>query len=429
MFSTALLSFSTLLSVSADSTVVARVGLYSITAAELQESFEFGPSFIRTSGGGRSPLRRHLEYMVYERLMALKAKQLGYDTTEFVADRVAALEEDLAVDELYREEILSRIKITEEELEEAVQKARIRIRFRWIYAKTSVEADRLSGLTRKGASFDSLFAVQGEKERFLETTVLNLEKENPDLARELAGARSQEIRGPMSGSDGFYIVRIDEIWQNPIVTQSEEARLRNEVVRTLTSVMADRRAGEYVRREMQSVNPVIKAEGLNIVRAHLAANGLSQERRKEWEIPETFMTEAGPRPISALPEFLGKTLVTFGRMHFSVGDYLRWFEIRQFQLKTRSPEAFTSSIKRTIWKMVQDHLLSRKASERGMHLRKSVDFERGIWEAKMLYLAGRSHFIRMIHIPDSAVRARYELEKRRTKEVKAFGEAEKGIRM
>ena len=45
--------------------------------------------------------------MIYERLLATEADKQRLDTTLFVRERLSALEEDVAVDELYKEEILS----------------------------------------------------------------------------------------------------------------------------------------------------------------------------------------------------------------------------------------------------------------------------------------------------------------------------------
>lgn len=394
----------------ADSAIVARVGPFMISERDLFESYEFGPAFIKRL---QNPLRRHLEYMIYERLIAIMAQHARYDTSAFVKERVQALEEDLAVDELYRQEILSRVKLTPDELQTGIQKARIQIRFRWIYAESRDEAQRLAGFLKRGASFDSLFALQGDPtSRTMETSILRLERDNPDFAQKLAKLQSQSISEPIAGPDGFYVVRMDEIWQNPILTHAAEEQLRHQAVALLTSAKTDELAREYVREKMLVANPVIKAEGSNIVRAYIAEKGLSKDRRVEWQIPATFMTEAGPRPIGESPEFLGKTLVAFADQSFTVRDFIRWYDIRQVQLQTRSLEAFNSSLKRTIWKMVQDKLLSREAYARGLHMRDTVKHETKQWEAKLLYLAGRAHLMRTMEIPIEQVRARYEARRK-----------------
>ncbi|MEX0602667.1 MAG: hypothetical protein WD295_04950, partial [Bacteroidota bacterium] len=285
------------------------------------------------------------------------------------------------------------------------------------YARSLDDARPMSAALKRGASFDSLFATREDSSaRTMETTILNLERDNPDLARELANLPIHHPSEPIAGPDGFYIVRIDRMWQNPLLTQSAEDQYRHQAISIVTAAKADERAREYVRGKMVVANPVLKAEGFNIVRAYIAEKGLSKDRRVEWQIPATFMTEAGPRPISISPQFLGNTLVTMADHAFTVRDFIRWYDIRQLQLNTRSPEAFASSLKQAVWKMVQDGLLSREAFARGFHLQDTVTYETKKWEAKLLYLAGRSHLLRTIVIPETDVRARFEEYTARTRD-------------
>jgi hypothetical protein len=167
---------------------------------------------------------------------------------------------------------------------------------------------------------------------------------------------------------------------------------------------------------MKAANPVIRAEGFNIVRAYVADKGLSRDTRVKWDIPSTFMTEAGPQPIGTSGEFLSRPLVVFGNNMMTVRDYVVWFDIRQFQLKTSSLEAFNSSIKRTIWKMVQDRLLSNEAYARQLNQRDVVKKETGKWNAKLLYLAGRSSILKAINISDDSLKREYERTKARYKD-------------
>jgi hypothetical protein len=95
---------------------------------------------------------------------------------------------------------------------------------------------------------------------------------------------------------------------------------------------------------------------------------------------------------------------------------VRWFDIRQFQLKTRSLAAYNSSIKRTIWKLVQDKLLSSEAYGRRLDRRDDVKRETGKWNAKLLYLAGRSSVLRGITIDDQDLKRDYERTKARYKD-------------
>ena len=315
--------------------VVATVGHFSITAQDLLDSYEVGPAFVKRYP---DPLRKHLEYMIFERLLALEAERKGYDTSLFVRARVAALEEDLTVEELYKDDVLSRVTVSNKEIEDGIRKERLSVHIRWLYAANKGEAKVLESELKRGVSFDSVYAVNCGKDssdRSLETTLLRLEQNTPELARSVAQLKTGRVSAPVEGPDGYYIVKLDRVWQNPLVTETENARLKGDVVRTLTASRADQLASAYVKGRMTGANPVIKAEGFNIIRALIADRGLTHDTRVQWEIPSTFMTEAGPRPIAYSQELMNRPLVAFDKRALTVGDYATWFDIRQFQLKTR----------------------------------------------------------------------------------------------
>ena len=391
--------------------VIAAVGRVTITKQDLLDSYEFGPAFVKRL---RNPLRKHLEFMIDERLLALEAERLRYDTTQFVRERVAALEEDLTVDELYKDDVLSHVKLSEKEVEAGIQKAKMNLRLRWLFSDNKRQAEQLSEQLKSGASFDSLYVAQEDSaNRNLATTLLKLESDAPDFATGIRALRTQQVSAPLQGPDGYYIVRIDQVWQNPLMSETEYERLKYATVEALRTAQAGKLAAEHVRTKMKSSHPVIKADGFNIVRAFLADKGLSRDTQVKWAIPSTFMTEAGPMPINASERFLKRPLVTFAGQTLNVRDYVRWFDVRQFQLKRSSLAAFNSSVKQTIWKMVQDKLLSQEAYSRGLNRRTEVAHEAKKWEAKLLYLAGRSHLLRTISIPDSALKKQYQQAKKR----------------
>ena len=339
-----------------DSSVIATVGHFKISTDDLTASFEFGPAFVKRRN---EPLLEHLRFMIDERLFALEGEENRLDTAAFIRMRVKALEEDGSVEQLYRQDILSKVSLIEEQIQNDTRKAKITVSLRWIYVPSTVEADHLNTALKNGLSFDSLYQKQYAHDvepdsRSLETTMLKLERDNPELASKLAKMKRGSVSPPISGKDGYYIFRLDEARQNPITTETEFAELKNQAIEVRTQLIADGLADAYVKQLMKKNEPVIKADGFNILRAYLADKGLSKDAKVKWEIPSTFMTEAGPQPIKNSGKFLNKTLATFAGRSITIREYAEWYDIRQFQFDTRSLEAFNRSVKKTIWKMVQD---------------------------------------------------------------------------
>jgi hypothetical protein len=397
-----------------DSSIVATVGSYRISAEDLLTSFEFGPAFVKRH---RDPLCEHLKYMIYERLFALEAEQNGLKAVDFVKDRIQALEEDGAVEQLYRQDILSQVKISDEQILNDTRKAKITLSLRWIYTPTRSDAERSEKLFAAGVSFDSLFAMQFDSTtstdgRSLQSTLLKLERDNPELAKTVSVLTVGKKSAPVQGKDGFYIFHLDKAEQNPITTESEFTELKNQAIEIRTKVIADGLADQYVKNIMKPNNPVIKADGFNILRAYLADKGLSRDTKVKWDIPATFMTEAGPQPIRNSGKFLNQPLMTFGGRTITIREYAQWYDIRQFQFDTRSLEAFNSSVKKTIWKMVQDKLLSEEAYKRGLDKLPFVANETSKWESKLLYLSQRAALARAINMSASILKEYYTAHKK-----------------
>lgn len=120
--------------------VVATVGRFSITTKDLLDSYEFGPAFVKRQA---HPLRKHLEFMIDDRLLALEAERLKYDTTAFVRNRVSSPEEDLTVDQFYQHEVLSNVKLRGKK-EFDGHKATTNLRLRWILSTEKHDTEQIS---------------------------------------------------------------------------------------------------------------------------------------------------------------------------------------------------------------------------------------------------------------------------------------------
>ncbi len=398
--------------------IVAKVGEYDITVGDLFESYEIGPAFVKLLP---DPLESHLRYMIYEHLLAHEAITRGYDITKFFNDRLFAIEEDLTVDELYHDEILSSVELTEENIYAGIAKARVNMRLRWLFAESKYEAEQLYEQYHTGVPFDSLFARQmlsadGNTGRKLETTQLFLERDNMEFARQLYDVKTQEVSEPIEGPDGYYIVRIDELWQNPILPGHEYQQLKEQAITVLTQLKADELSERYVQRLIQEENPEIIINGMNVVRAYLAEQGLTDDQIEDWDIPLTLLTEGGPQKITETPEFLEIPVATSLSLTLTAQDYLEWFDIRQFQLKRSSRELFNASIMLSVKKMMQDKLLSREAYTRGLHERERVVHEVRKWKAKLLYTMMRRAINRSIEISDAMIESYYTRNRNRFKD-------------
>jgi len=112
--------------------IVASIGPTNITAEEFHYSYEFGPAFIKRKIDSKI---RHLNYMINEKLLALDGYSRNINRNDEVASIIKDFENDLATEEMFKEDILKNVEISEEEIDTVVTQKQLELDIRWLYAQ------------------------------------------------------------------------------------------------------------------------------------------------------------------------------------------------------------------------------------------------------------------------------------------------------
>ena len=158
--------------------VIASVGPISISSEEFYYSYEIGPAFIKRKKDSKE---RHLKYMINEKLLALDGYSRSIDKKENVESLLSDYENDLATEEMFKDDILSNVKISEGEIDTIVTQKQLELDIRWLYASSEEKLNNYTNALSYGASFDSLYQLQFEDsiyhdDRSLQTNRFNLGK-------------------------------------------------------------------------------------------------------------------------------------------------------------------------------------------------------------------------------------------------------------
>jgi len=395
-----------------DSIIVARVGTLAITAKEFLISYEFGPGFVRYY---KNPKRTHLDFMINEKLVALDGYAQNVQETKQVNEVLTAVEQDLATEELYKDDIYRRVQVSNDEIENGVKKAKVHLNLKWLYSKAPQEMKAQKQLLDSGVPFDTLFqkqlndSIQADA-RSMEVTKFRLEKDNEILSKIVDTLAQGKTSGVIQAPDGYYIVKVEEIWSNPITTEAEYTQLRYYTERTLRQHKADVLSDRYVDSTLKSRSPIIKRRTFNLLQGALGKKVLPQDKFEKWNLTRQVMTEAGPINVADIDRYRNEVLVQLRGGTVTLGEFLEWYRLRQydFAFKISSPQSFFASLEGIVWRMVRDKLLTEEAYRRGLQLREVVRVERKRWEDKLSYMAMKYAKIDTIKLDDAQVRQYYE---------------------
>jgi hypothetical protein len=215
---------------------------------------------------------------------------------------------------------------------------------------------------------------------------------NPMFASIVDTMKAERISLPIHGPDGWYIVRITDKWENPIVTQTEEEKMKEDVRRSLTQHIGDSLSDLYVQKIVSDRHPTILREPFNAIEAYLGKKYLAKEKYDVWELGNRKGAVA-LNNISNLEPIAMDTLVAMNKGIFTVHDFLEWYRLREpyIKLDPATQEVFFQLVEQLVWRMVRDRLLTQRAYARGLQNHANVRRETEWWKEKMLYTANKNH--------------------------------------
>jgi hypothetical protein len=386
--------------------IVASVGPIKITSEEFYHSYEFGPAFIKRKKGSKE---RHLNYMINEKLIALDGYSRGIDKKEEIKSIITDYENDLATEEMFKDDILSKVGISEGEIDTIITQKQLELDIRWLYANSEEELEEYSSSLSAGATFDSLYQLQFEDsiyqdDRSLQTNRFQLGKKNPDLANIIDTLPIGDVSNPLKVHDGWYLVKINNVWQNIIATESEMTRLKQESVNYLTKKKMDALSKEYVNELLLDQNPIIKRQVFNVLRSYIGSYLLNQELYDEWQLKKK-LSEA-LKELGTTKDNIGYlTLVELNEGSIELEEFIKWYWNRDQYIKFNEQDlqSYSKSLENIIWQMLRDKLLSEMALKRNYHQRDMVRTQSKWWRDKIVYSSVKREIIESVSLEQKEV--------------------------
>jgi hypothetical protein len=397
--------------------ILASVGNKKITVREFLSGYEFGPAFYKKEKQSKD---LYLQYLIDEKLLALYGYSLGYADSVRVKELHSAIESDLATEQLFRKDILKDVNIPEKKIADAVRDKQVQFEIKWLYAPNEDSLNFFKAKLNSQISFDSLFNMQLKDSTYYDQRSMKIDKfqlsiKNNTLSKVVDTLKINEISSPVKTPDGWYILKISDIWKVEIVSESKYSKDEDDAKMALEQQEMDNLSDKYVRAMMLKNNPVIQARAFDFLRSYMGSYFLSGKLYKDWKLDERLQNEITVfdsleknNPVSQPGRYNNIILVSLADTSFKVSEFIDWFRLRDQYLKfdKSSFNAFSASLESLIWQMVRDNLLVRRANAGGFDKIPSVKEESSWWEDKIVYSIIRDQIANSIglNIESPAVR-------------------------
>ena len=380
--------------------IVARVDTIKITAEEFYYSYEFGPAFPKRKSNSKET---HLNYIINEKLLALEGYKEGILDQDDAKGIFSDIQSDLAAEELFKEEILPKVEISEIEIDKVIEKKLIEYEIRWLYSENQKSIEHYLVELRNTSSFDYLFYDQLNDsvfadDRQMESSLYNIYIKNPVFAQILDTLKAGNISAPIHTDDGWYIIKIDNIWENLITNETEQNKLRYESIEALTKSKMDILSDQFVNGLFSNENPIIKRDAFNILRSYLGRIVLTPEKYSEWELDKKLDIALSNLEIKRNDKYPGISLVVGSNNNFSLDEFIIWYRNRDQYVKFLKNDLieFSKSLENLIWVMVRNKMLIEIAAQKGYNKILWVKKQSGWWRDKISYSGYRNELANSI---------------------------------
>lgn len=358
--------------------VLARVGSKVVTCQEFLNRVEMMP------WQGKEEIALHdsvkekaLKSLVAEKLLALEAEELGVGTDERTRAMASALDRALARDELFKEEVSSRVTIPPSLLEKGMRQ----------FARQYVVMgygfpDEQSARSFAASCMDSAAtaaAIRSLPKNVSVTDTMHVSYCDISAAYEAAihAVDSTGITAPAySEEEGWAVFRVFGWQTNPYWASHSAADCRSAVEKR-TRVRLERRqadiyAREFSRNRTMHIDSTLFRALADTVIQYVLADTVSPRHKLSDDIDDLR---------EAFADRLNRQFASAGKKHWTLEELLESlrFYPGPFPI-TKSKRAIAYALNQMIMTAVQGEMFSAEAMRRGMHKRPAVKADAASWQ-------------------------------------------------
>jgi hypothetical protein len=362
--------------------IVAEAGADEITVEDYMNRYEFMPHLNYSSDNLDTMKREFLYSLIAEKLWSLEGSQKRFDTLESVKYSLESLRKLLIRDELYKTEVEPKIKITDEEIKDGLQKVTLELFVKIISTEDSSEIFRVSDQLIKGADFDSLLSTR--KENYLQQTPVRIiygsigDESVEDL---LFSMMPGSISLPVKSGNGWFIFKLVSQEHNPAVNLSNE-QPRNIVTKTLTDRKVQQVGGAYLDSLIGGRS--ISADGKIFLKIFNALYSVISREYSTNLSDSSFNVVLSEKQILEIINTmssadLNSPFIKFDDGEATAKDFLYYLYYQQIKLDNLLAEYVKKVLNAAVRQFIEDEMLVREGIKLGLGNSRDVIYGVSLW--------------------------------------------------
>jgi parvulin-like peptidyl-prolyl isomerase len=336
--------------------------------------------------------------LVAEKALAQEALAQHLDQDSLYQHAIDGIKKMLARDQLYREEISGRVRVSNEEVRKAIIDAKRQLLLSFYYFEDSTDAAFVRKQIRNCKLFNS-FQIDTTMAVVRDTVTLFWGEAEAPIEQAAFSLREGECSPVVKGSTGYYIVHVEKDLPNPFYSTMQAQVLFERVETKL------RLRKEKVQLDKYLQDILKKEASFSFPRPFkILAKALTEIWKNESPATEKMITDSLLEVLSyRCRPILQDTMVVLGSSSWSVEEVLLKLRGKIFIIDPSKTTGIAAQLNTHLFILVAQEMLAEEALSRKLDERWSVSKELDMWRQQMLAKYEEIHVQRNVKVSDQEV--------------------------
>lgn len=391
--------------------IIAYVGDHKISVRDFQLNYEFGFAHLKTKGNKKLS---YLEYMIDEALLSQEGYRLELDLTEPIKSKEKVLLDELLVEELFKKEVDNKIKISDDQIKEAISKSNVKWKLRYWVEPELKNAERVYSSIQKSSYEDVVQELLNNQEvksniKDYETDYLTWLDIPPTLLEKIKDLEINKISKPIKIDDVFIMVEITEITSN-ILADYDYKVASDKYKQILFYREQKKQTAIFLKSFMNPKEVITKGTGFSYILNALVAWKNSDSETITFEDAIENAADSEPELI-LLKNHYEDILVTFKDDSWSIKDFLIRFNTSKITAKASEKRKIYNQLNHQIAIALRNHFFVEEALLHDLEKSSDVETELKVWRDKWVYDELRRELTKNVKIDEAAAREYFNTHK------------------
>jgi parvulin-like peptidyl-prolyl isomerase len=386
---------------------LARIGNITITADEFQQRYEMTPLFRKHNKNITESLKLEFLFtLISEKLWAIDAYQQGIDRSDVIEFSEKAFEKMFVRDALYHQEIKNNVSVSEEEFIEGYLRSTQKLFVNFLFSEDETEINDLHNFLNQDFPFDTILAespelseqenpveiVFGQMEEYLEDSLYNL--------------KDGEYTYPILTEDGWYIFKLTNKIETPLLTAKERDDARNTVRKTIEARKEKELYTKYYKEFF--VNKKVEANGELLKTLSVNLSEILTGRKNNLNIKDDEAVHLTSGDFLTLKEntegnILSSSLINFDVDPVTVKDFINHIAFEGFSAMETNAEQVFVLLNTRVRKFIEEELLAREGYRKGLNKLPEVQSQLAMWRENYLFQLMQSKYLDSVKVSEEEV--------------------------